>query len=78
MGVLAVSEHLDLYPNLAVLDMGPQTQPKVAASRLYHLLRTADEMLLDAVFVEGFHEEDLGLAIMNRLRRAAGYKVVQS
>ncbi|HHT37550.1 MAG: L-threonylcarbamoyladenylate synthase [Candidatus Wallacebacter cryptica] len=78
LGVLAVSEHLDLYPNLAVLDMGPQTQPKVAASRLYHLLRTADEMLLDAVFVEGFHEEDLGLAIMNRLRRAAGYKVVQS
>jgi L-threonylcarbamoyladenylate synthase len=78
IGVLAPSEHADLYPNLTVLDLGPRSQPKIAASRLYHLLRTADQIRLDAVFVEGFAEEDVGLAIMNRLRRAAGYKVVQS
>lgn len=78
IGVLAVSEHLDAYPGLTVLDLGPRHDPKTAAARLYSLLRAVDQLGLDVVFVEGFVEKEIGLAVMNRLRKAAGSRVIQS
>jgi len=78
LGVLAASEHLEAYSGLTVFDMGPELEPKIAASRLYNLLRTVDQQGLDVVFVEGFTENEIGMALMNRLRKAAGNRVIQS
>ncbi|NMB38567.1 MAG: threonylcarbamoyl-AMP synthase [Firmicutes bacterium] len=78
LGVMAVSESRDYYRNFTVLDLGPRNDQRTIASRLYHLLRSADDMDLDVVFVEGFSEVEMGMAIMNRLRKAAGYKIVYS
>lgn len=41
------------------------------AKRLFHLLRWLDKQNVDVIIVEGFDEKGIGLAIMNRLRRAA-------
>ncbi|MDI9419899.1 MAG: threonylcarbamoyl-AMP synthase [Firmicutes bacterium] len=78
LGVLAVSEHLRAYPGLTVFDLGPKQEPKTAAARLYNLLRAVDQHGLDIVFVEGFTEKEIGLTLMNRLRKAAGDRVIQS
>jgi len=77
-GVLAVEENLHLYPGMIVLNLGPKQEQKTIASRLYHLLRQADSIGLDVVFVEGFTDDNVGMAIMNRLRRASGNQIIQS
>lgn len=78
LGVMAVSESRDNYQNLTILDLGSKSDQRTIASRLYHLLRSADDMGLDVVFVEGFSEVEIGMAIMNRLRKAAGYKIIHA
>lgn len=78
LGVLATSENLDAYAHLTVLDLGSRQDLKTVASRIFHLLRQADQLQLDLVFVEGFAEMEMGLAIMNRLKKAAGYRIVNS
>lgn len=75
--VLAFSENKTAYGDAATMDMGSRGDLKVAASRLYHLLRKADHLGYQAVLVEGLPETDLGQAIMNRLRKAAA-KVVKT
>lgn len=42
------------------------------AAALYGALRTADDLGLDVVVVEGVPVEGLGRAVMDRLRRSAG------
>lgn len=78
IGVLATSESKHLYPKLTVLEMGSKFNLREIAANIYHLLREVDQIGLDLVFVEGFSDNEMGMAIMNRLRKAAGYQVVDS
>ncbi len=45
------------------------------AKNLFRILREFDKKNVEIIFVEGVKEYDLGLAIMNRLRKAA-YKII--
>lgn len=69
--VLAFSENRSAYSDIEVMDMGSRENLQVAASRIYHLLRKADHLGFQVVLVEGLPETGLGLAIINRLRKAA-------
>lgn len=51
--------------------LGPRGDPIVAARRLYRLLRRLDEEGYRAAAVEAVNEEGIGLAVMNRLRKAS-------
>ena len=46
------------------------------AADLFYLLRDFDRTCPDVILAEGVSEEGIGLAIMNRLRKAAGYQLV--
>lgn len=46
------------------------------AGDLFYLLRDFDRTRPDVILAAGVSEEGLGLAIMNRLRKAAGYQIV--
>jgi L-threonylcarbamoyladenylate synthase len=48
------------------------------AKNLFPLLREMDEEKVDAIVVEGIEARGLGLAIMNRLRRASGGNVIKA
>lgn len=48
------------------------------AHRLFALLREADELGADTVFVEIPDETGIGLAVYNRLLRAAGFEIVKA
>lgn len=52
------------------------SDPAVQAQRLFGLLRYADDVGADIVLVEMPSIEGIGLAVYNRLLRAAGFKVV--
>jgi L-threonylcarbamoyladenylate synthase len=40
------------------------------------MLRKCDYLGIEKVFAEGLPEDELGLAIMNRLKKAAGYDII--
>lgn len=51
--------------------------PEIQARRLFALLRHADELGAKTVLVEMPETHDIGLAVYNRLLRAAGFRVIE-
>ncbi|KAF9896841.1 hypothetical protein BX616_006662 [Lobosporangium transversale] len=51
--------------------LGQGSKPEDVARELFRGLRYLDDQHVDCIFVEGISEEDEGLAVMNRLRKAA-------
>ena len=47
------------------------------AHNLFAVLRRFDEKKIDIIYSESFEEAELGMAIMNRLVKAAGYNIVK-
>lgn len=56
---------------------GSRSRPAEIAAGLYSALRHFDTQPVDVIFAEGTAEAGLGLAIMNRLRKAAGYRIIK-
>ncbi|WP_223066009.1 L-threonylcarbamoyladenylate synthase [Paenibacillus caui] len=75
-GVLAFDEHLAQYRADAVQSLGSLARPGEAAQRLYAALRRFDEENIGFMLSEACPEEGLGAAVMNRLLKAAGQKVI--
>ncbi len=50
--------------------------PEQLAGDLFYLLRAFDRSLPDIILAQGVSEEGIGLAVMNRMRKAAGYQLV--
>lgn len=48
------------------------------AKNLFGALRELDRRGVDVIIAEGVEESGLGLAVMNRLRKAAGYRIVRA
>ena len=46
------------------------------AADLFYLLRDFDRTKPDVILAQGVNEDGIGLAIMNRLRKAAGYQII--
>jgi L-threonylcarbamoyladenylate synthase len=79
VAVLCSSETRDEYLDLGVevLDLGSRQYLFTVAKRLFATLRELDAKGIDYAVAEGFEERGLGLAIMNRLRKASGGAVVR-
>ncbi|RLI17583.1 threonylcarbamoyl-AMP synthase, partial [Candidatus Bathyarchaeota archaeon] len=45
---------------------------------LFKLLREFDKEGVDVIVAEGIPLKGLGVAVMNRLRKASGYKIVKA
>ncbi len=76
IGVIATEENKDKYKNCEVLVIGSIKEPQTIAANLFKMLRKCDYHKIDKVFAEGLCEDELGLAIMNRLKKAAGYCII--
>jgi len=48
------------------------------AKNLFKALRELDKKNVDVIIAEGVEERGLGLAVMNRLRKASGYRIVRA
>lgn len=71
-GVMAKAEHAEFYRACHVKILGPAHDPKTCAARLFRVLREFDDEKVDVIITECIPESGLGLAVMNRLRKAAG------
>ena len=67
------SLHLVLPERVAVY--GSVANLSEIAAHLYESLRYFDDTDADVLFAEAVEEKDLGVAIMNRLKKAAGGRI---
>ena len=58
-----------------VVRLGARKDVRAIAAHLYEALRAFDEKKVDFILGEALDESGLGLAIMNRLKKAAGYRI---
>ncbi|KMT22797.1 L-threonylcarbamoyladenylate synthase [Clostridium cylindrosporum] len=77
VGIIATNETLGEYHNGTVLSIGSRGNLNEVASKLFDVLREFDKIGVDYILSEGFIDEGVGLAIMNRLKKAAGHKVIK-
>ncbi|CAM3699911.1 L-threonylcarbamoyladenylate synthase [Cohnella lubricantis] len=76
VAVLACAEHAPGYRADAVLGLGSRAEPEQAAQALYAALRECDERGIGFILAEGYPEDGIGAALMNRMRKAAGGRVI--
>ncbi|GIM45729.1 threonylcarbamoyl-AMP synthase [Collibacillus ludicampi] len=76
VGVLTTDEHVDMYRADAVISCGQRSDLSTVAAGLYAALRAFDQQGIERIYAESFPREGIGLAIMNRLMKAAGYRVL--
>eukprot|EP00053_Salpingoeca_punica_P012823 m.115287 g.115287 ORF g.115287 m.115287 type:complete len:227 (-) comp16047_c3_seq1:166-846(-) len=79
VGVLATEESKDMYTGAThVAVCGRRDSPESVAQHLYGALRSFDEHPeLHLIYAESFGTEGIGAAIMNRLNKAAGGRVIE-
>ncbi len=78
VGVLATDETQRSYKAYNIMSLGTRSNIATIAANLFRLLREMDAKGMDVIIAEGVPAEGLGLAIMNRLRKASGYHIVKT
>jgi L-threonylcarbamoyladenylate synthase len=76
VGVLATEESVELYDADVVLACGKRADLETVAAALYDVLRKFNTLGVEIIFSEMFPVDGVGHAIMNRLQKAAGNKVI--
>lgn len=77
IGILCFDESRDRYRSHDVISLGSYFDKEAVSHNLYAALRQFDEWGVDVIFAETTDEKGLGLAIRNRMYKAAGGNVVE-
>lgn len=76
--VLCDTENVGLYEGCGqVYDAGSKKNEITISAGLYSLLRECDDIGAQYIYSESFEEGDMGYAIMNRLIKAAGHRIIK-
>ena len=76
-GIIGTEESVGQYRADVVKSLGARGDQEAIARNLYSVLRQMDEEKVTKIYSESFADQDLGQAIMNRLLKAAGHRVVK-
>ncbi len=57
-------------------DLGPSSNLEIVAKNIFHALREMDRKKITTIYIQSFPNKGLGLAIMNRLKKAANNKII--
>ncbi len=77
VGVLATEESVESYQADVVIACGKRAELESVATALYETLRNFNQESVDIIFSEMFPTAGVGHAIMNRLQKAAGNKMIE-
>lgn len=79
VGVLVADADLPVFreSDALVHSLGDATQPAQVAANLFASLRALEEAHVQVIICRNFSDRDLGLAIRDRLMRAAGGRIIQ-
>ena len=73
--ILAMENDIPSFGNRHTLSIG--ASPEETAHLLFRRLRETDEMGVSLVLAQGWEGEEMVLAVMNRMARAAAFDVVK-
>jgi L-threonylcarbamoyladenylate synthase len=76
VGVLTTEENHHFYKADVILACGRRAELETVAAALYDALRSFNQGNVDIIYSEIFPNEGVGHAIMNRLQKAAGHKLI--
>lgn len=77
VGIICTEETVSCYHGGMIRSIGQRAKEETIAHNLYAVLREFDDLGAEYIFSEGFSEDHLGQAIMNRLNKAAGYHILK-
>lgn len=75
--ILTVEENAQEYIEGTSIVLGSIQNLSTVAKNLFEALRKCDDLGADLIFAEGYKEEGVGVAIMNRLNKAAGFDIIE-
>lgn len=76
VGVIGASETIGRYLSCAKKDIGSRDDEAEIARNLYEILREFDDENVEYMYTEAFNTGGIGQAVMNRLLKAAGHRVI--
>lgn len=77
VGIIATEETKDRYSTGLVVSIGSRKEEESIAHHLYEVLRNFDQSAVRSIYSEAFYTPRMGQAIMNRLLKAAGHKIIR-
>jgi len=78
VGICATKQTIDNYKGFEAISIGDRNKPETIAAKLFSLLREFDAKGVEVILAESVDENGVGLAIMNRMVKAAGYDIIQA
>lgn len=76
VGIMATDETVSMYNEGMVKSLGTREDLTSITKNLFEMLRSFDDLGVDIIITESFEEKDLGVAIMNRLKKSCGFDIV--
>ncbi|AYF54169.1 threonylcarbamoyl-AMP synthase [Clostridium botulinum] len=76
VGIMATEETRFKYSNAIIKSLGSRNDLYSIAHNLFKILSEFDNENVDIILSEAFQEEEIGIAIMNRLKKAAGFDII--
>lgn len=77
VGVLTTAENQHGYDADVVIACGERKDLSSVAQHLYEALRDFNDYDLDVIYSESFTDKGIGQAVMNRLTKASGYRLMR-
>lgn len=78
VGICATDQTIEHYRGFDAISVGDRENPKTIASNLFSLFREFDERGAQIILAESVDKNGVGLAIMNRMVKAAGYDIIRT
>ena len=75
VGIMATDETISMYDEGIVKSLGTREDLTSVTKNLFEMLRAFDDLGVDVIITEAFEEKDLGVAIMNRLKKSCGFDI---
>ena len=76
VAILTTDENLNKFDKGSVISLGSEKDLSQIAKHLFEAFRKCDDIGVQYILCQGFEEKGVGVAIMNRLSKAAGYDII--
>lgn len=77
-GVIVSQEETQLYEADSVKVTGKREDMAAVARNLFRILREFDDEQVERMYVQAFSQDGIGQAVMNRMLKAAGHKIIEA
>ncbi len=77
-GVIVSRQDEHLYDADSVKVTGDREDMAAVARSLFRILREFDEEQIECMYVQAFPQDGIGQAVMNRMLKAAGHKIIEA